>query len=319
MSAPRDIVENPYSAVVFAYHDVGARCLAVMLAHGVKVELVVTHSDDPDENVWFESVEKLARANDLEVATPDDPNSPEFLQRLTDISPDFIFSFYYRFMLSPAVLATAMRGAFNMHGSLLPKFRGRSPVNWAVLRGESSTGATLHEMVEKPDAGRIVDQFPVPVLPDDRAIDVFRKVTVAAELLLDRSLPGVLDGMAPLITQDLAQGGYFRGRKPDDGRIDWTQGAKEIHDLVRAVAPPYPGAFTMLGGQRLRVLGTRLIQGKGVPRTPQLRYDGQHLVAECANGGVLRIIECELDGAPMPAATFAEHFGTEPVALGEAA
>jgi len=317
VSTPRDIVENPYSAVVFAYHDVGVRCLAVMLAHGVKVELVVTHRDDPNENVWFESVEKLARANDLEVATPGDPNSPEFVQRLADISPDFIFSFYYRFMLSPALLATSMRGAFNMHGSLLPKFRGRAPVNWAVLRGESSTGATLHEMVEKPDAGRIVDQFPVPILPDDRAIDVFRKVTVAAELLLDRSLPAVLDGMAPLITQDLSQGGYFRGRKSDDGRIDWTKSAREVHDLVRAVAPPYPGAFTLLGAQRLRVLRSRVVGAKRVAVQPTLRLADGYLVAQCADGGLLRIIDCDLDGVPLDTATFAQHFGGEPVALGE--
>jgi methionyl-tRNA formyltransferase len=308
-----------YTAVVFAYHDVGVRCLAVMLSHGVRIPLVVTHRDDPNENVWFESVEKLARAHDLEVATPDDPNAPQFLQKLTEISPDFLFSFYYRHMLSPAVLATAMRGAFNMHGSLLPKFRGRAPVNWAILRGEDSTGATLHEMVEKPDAGRIVDQMAVPILPDDRAIDVFRKVTVAAELVLDRALPGVLDGMAPLHPQDLSQGGYFRGRKSDDGRIDWSKSAKEIHDLVRAVAPPYPGAFTMLGGQRLRLTRTSLLEGKSAPRAPRLRYDGGNLLAECADGGVLRIIECDLDGKALPAATFAEHFGREPVPLREAA
>jgi methionyl-tRNA formyltransferase len=308
-----------YTAVVFAYHDVGVRCLSVMLSHGVRVPLVVTHRDDPAENIWFESVERLARRNDLEVATPDDPNAPQFIARLNEIAPDFLFSFYYRYMLSPAVLATAMRGAFNMHGSLLPKFRGRAPVNWAVLRGEDSTGATLHEMVEKPDAGRIVDQMAVPILPDDRAIDVFRKVTVAAELVLDRALPGVLDGMAPLHVQDLSQGGYFRGRKSDDGRIDWSKSAKEIHDLVRGVAPPYPGAFTMLGGQRLRLLATRVMQSASAPRPAQLRHDGRHLIAECADGGVLRIIECDLDGVPLPPAIFAEHFGREPVPLGERA
>ncbi len=204
-----------------------------------------------------------------------------------------------------------------MHGSLLPKFRGRAPVNWAVLRGESSTGATLHEMVEKPDAGRIVDQFPVPILPDDRAIDVFRKVTVAAELVLDRALPGVLDGTAPLHGQDLSKGGYFRGRKSDDGRIDWTKGAREIHDLVRAVAPPYPGAFTTLAGQRMRLLRTHLVKAKSDPAQPTLRFDGAHLVARCSDGGVLRIIDCDLDGKPLDAATFAQNFGLEPIALGE--
>src|SRR5205085_1353500 len=200
-----------------------------------------------------------------------------------------------------------MRGAYNMHGSLLPKYRGRVPVNWAVLRGEEMTGATLHEMVEKPDAGRIVDQFPVPILPDDRAIDVFRKVTTAAELLLDRSLAAVLDGMAQPVEQDLSQGGYFRGRTPDDGRIDWTRSAKEIHNLVRAVAPPYPGAFTMLGGQKLRLLRTRVVRERGMPRAPQLRFDGTHLVAECADGGVLRVLECDVDNMPLPAGQFAEH------------
>ena len=309
--------DSEYSAVVFAYHDVGVRCLSVLLAHGVHVPLVVTHRDDPHENIWFASVEKLARDHDIEVATPDDPNTPQFVARLAEISPDFIFSFYYRFMLKPAVLATAMRGAYNMHGSLLPKYRGRVPVNWAVLRGEDTTGATLHEMAEKPDAGGIVDQFPVPILPDDRAIDVFRKVTVAAELLLDRSLAAVLDGMARAQPQDLSQGSYFGGRKPEDGRIDWRRGAREIHNLVRAVAPPYPGAFTMLGGQRLRLLHTLVVREASAPRAPRLRYDGRHLIAECADGGALRVIECDLDGEALPAARFAEHFGGEPVALGE--
>ena len=308
---------SEYSAVVFAYHDVGVRCLAVLLSHGVQIPLVVTHRDDPHENVWFESVEKLARAYDIEVATPPDPNTPEFVERVAAISPDFIFSFYYRFMLKPPLLATAMRGAYNMHGSLLPKFRGRAPVNWAVLRGEDMTGATLHEMVEKPDAGRIVDQFPVPILPDDRAIDVFRKVTAAAELTLDRSLAAVLDGMAQPQAQDLSQGGYFRGRTSDDGRIDWAKPAREIHNLVRAVAPPYPGAFTTLGGQRLRLLRTRVLREAGERRPPQLRFDGRHLVAECADGGVLRVVECDVDGVALPVERFAEHFGGEPVALGD--
>ena len=310
-------MDSGYDAVVFAYHDVGVRCLGVLLAHGVNVRLVVTHRDDPGENVWFESVERLARANDIEVAAPDDPNAPAFLARVQEISPDFIFSFYYRRMLSPALLASAMRGAFNMHGSLLPKFRGRAPVNWAILEGEDTTGATLHEMTQKPDAGRIVDQMAVPILPDDRAVDVFRKVTFAAEMVLDRSLPAVLDGMAPMHEQDLAAGSYRRGRSAEDGRIDWSLAARRIHDLVRAVAPPYPGAFTELGGKRLRLMRTHV---ESAPRTPgraTLRFDGRHLIARCADGGVLRILECDLDGKPLDAAAFAELFGREPVPLGD--
>jgi methionyl-tRNA formyltransferase len=304
-------------AIVFAYHDVGVRCLAVLLAHGIRVPLVVTHKDDPNENIWFESVERLARANDIEVSTTTDPNDKEFVAKLAQISPDFIFSFYYRYMLSPAVLATAMHGAYNMHGSLLPKYRGRVPINWAVLRGEKSTGATLHEMVEKPDAGRIVDQMEVPILPDDRAIDVFRKVTVAAELVLDRALPKLVDGTAAFATQDLSRGGYFRGRKTDDGRVDWSKGAREIHDLVRAVAPPYPGAFTVVDGARLRILRSRLLEDIRGDSPPTLHAEGEYLVAKCADGRMLRIIDWDLDGAPRNVEAFTSRFGPEPILLGE--
>ena len=305
-------------AVVFAYHDIGVRCLSVLLAHEVNVGLVVTHRDDPRETIWFESVEALARANDVEVAMPDDPNSPAFQERLAGIAPDLLFSFYYRHMLSPAVLATAARGAYNMHGSLLPKYRGRVPVNWAVLHGETRTGATLHEMVEKPDAGGIVDQLAVPILPDDRAIDVFRKVTVAAELVLDRTLPAILEGTAKTRPQDLSQGSYFGGRKPEDGMIDWSQGATQIHNLVRAVAPPYPGAFTAIRGERLRVLRTRVL-GAGAGTPTQMRCEGGRIVADCADGHVLGILECELDGKRLDAQDFTRRFGGEPIALGEKA
>lgn len=300
-------------AVVFAYHDVGVRCLSVLLARGMDVALVVTHRDDPKENIWFGSVERLARENDIEVAIPDDPNAAQFARGLARLAPDFLFSFYYRHMLSPAVLATARRGAFNMHGSLLPKYRGRAPVNWAVLRGEGETGATLHEMVEKPDAGRIVDQLAVPILPDDLAVDVFRKVTLAAEMVLYRALPALIDGTARLAPQDLAGGSYFGGRKPDDGRIDWSRGAREIHDLVRAVAPPYPGAFTTLGGARLRLLRTRVLARAARPAPPTLAVDDAgRLTIDCADGGRLRVLECDADGAALDAERFRERFGPGP-------
>lgn len=299
------------SAVVFAYHDVGVRCLSVLLAHGVEIPLVVTHRDAPGENIWFASVERLARDNGLAVATPDDPS--EVLLPVRAASPDFLFSFYYRHMLPPELLAAARRGAYNVHGSLLPKYRGRVPINWAVLKGERETGATLHQMVEKPDAGGIVDQMAVPILPDDRAVDVFRKVTTAAEIVLDRALPGLIDGSAKPVPQDLSKGAYFGGRKPDDGRIDWKRGAKEIHDLVRAVAPPYPGAFTALDGKRLRILRTHLLSEPGKCGAALLRAEGGRLVAQCADGGRLQVLECELDGQPFTA----QQLGGRTLPLGE--
>jgi methionyl-tRNA formyltransferase len=219
-------------------------------------------------------------------------------------------------MLGPPLLAIPRRGAFNMHGSLLPKYRGRVPVNWAIIRGETETGATLHEMVVKPDAGRIVDQESVPIAPDDLAVDVFRKVTGAAERVLARSLPGLIDGSAALRAQDLSKGSYFGARGPEDGRIDWSQPAQRIHDLVRAVAPPYPGAFTELEGRPLRVLRTRLLPRRDPPRGPAyLHAEDGHCLAACADGGALEVLELELDGEPLSAQEFANRIGPRRVPL----
>jgi methionyl-tRNA formyltransferase len=285
------------SAVVFAYHDVGCQCIAVLLKHGIDIKRVVTHRDSPGENIWFESVEKLATANHIPVAMPDDPNTPEFISEIAALKPDFLFSFYYRLMLKPQLLASATRGAFNMHGSLLPKYRGRVPINWAIIRGETETGATLHEMVEKPDAGRIADQERVVILSDDNAQQVFGKVVVAASVALERALPKLVDGTAELQAQDLSKGSYYGGRKPADGIIDWHDSAQNIHNLVRAVAPPYPGATTSVAGQPVKVTRTQLAPAHFQHQNPgMLNVSSERVIALCGDGRMLRITEAELEG-----------------------
>jgi methionyl-tRNA formyltransferase len=279
-------------AVVFAYHNVGVRCLRVLLARGVEVALVVTHADNPDETIWFDSVAAVAAEHGIAVLTPASPL--EIIERVAAIAPDFIFSFYYRHMLPDALLQLASAGAYNMHGSLLPAYRGRVPVNWAVLKGERETGATLHEMVSKPDAGAILDQTSVPILPDDTAFEVFQKVTVAAEQTLWRVLPGLLDGSAPRLGNDLSRGSYYGGRKPEDGRIDWSRPASEIYNLIRAVAPPYPGAFFDHRGERLIIAAARPWRGASpVPDdadlSPGLHVTDNLFFALCGDGGVLHI------------------------------
>jgi methionyl-tRNA formyltransferase len=274
-------------AVVFGYHDVGVRCLRATLDAGVDVPLVVTHHDDPAERIWFASVAELAASRGIETVL--DPEPVALLPRLRTLAPDFIFSFYYRRMLPPQILATAKRGAFNMHGSLLPKYRGRAPVNWAVLKGESETGATLHEMTAKPDAGRIVDQQAVPIGPDDLALEVFGRVTDAAQLVLERALPGLLAGTTRFRQNDLSKGSYFGGRKPEDGRIDWTRSAQQIHNLVRAVAPPYPGAFC----DRLKIYRTQMVERRAPFSAPGPYQEGGEWFALCGDGKVLRLLEIE--------------------------
>jgi methionyl-tRNA formyltransferase len=303
-------------AVVFGYHDVGCRCLSVLLDQGVEVPLVVTHEDSAGENIWFGSVARMSRERGIETIVPEDPNTREVEDRVRRLAPDFVFSFYYRMMLGRALLGIPRRGAYNMHGSLLPKYRGRVPVNWAIIQGETETGATLHEMVEKPDAGRIVDQEAVPIGPDDLAVDVFGKVSGAAGRVLARSLPGLVAGTAALKAQDLSKGSYFGGRRAEDGRIDWSLPAKRIHDLVRAVAPPYPGAFTGFEDGRLRVLRTRLLPGREAVRTrAYLHAEGGRCLAACVDGASLEILEAELDGKALSAQEFANRIGARRVSM----
>jgi methionyl-tRNA formyltransferase len=303
-------------AVVFAYHNVGARCLRVLCAHGVDVPLVVTHADDPAETCWFEHVRDVADDLGLNWIAPDDANAPDVVARIAALAPDFLFSFYYRRMLGADLLALPARGALNMHGSLLPRYRGRAPVNWAVLHGERSTGATLHYMVSKPDAGDIVAQQAVPILPDDTAREVFDKVTVAAEIALDAVLPALLAGRAPRRPNLVADGSYFGGRTPEHGRIDWQRHARDIHNLVRAVAPPYPGALTTVAGRPARVLATRVADAQAAPAAARLYMRDARIYAACGGGGTLAVRALEIDGSMMDGAALLARYGDAPLALG---
>ena len=278
-------------AVVFAYHDVGVRCLKTLLSGGLEVPLVVTVPDDPNETQWYASVAATAQDYGLPLIAPAKANTPELERTVAQLRPDFLFSFYYRSMLGEPLLRAARRGALNMHGSLLPKFRGRAPVNWAILKGESLSGATLHYMVQRADAGDIVDQLAVPILADDDAREVFGKVTVAAETILARCLPALVAGTAPRRPQVIEPGQYFGRRRPEDGRIDWHWPARQIHDLVRAVAPPFPGAFAAVGGERWDIHRTRLTGERVPPGAPRRLYGSQGAcLAVCGDGAILRIL-----------------------------
>ena len=295
--------------VAFAYHNVGVRCLSVLLAHGVEVALVVTHRDNPKENIWFASVAELATLHGIPVITPDNPNTVEVLEQIRALQPDFLFSFYYREMFKRELLEIPKQGALNMHGSLLPKYRGRVPVNWAIIKGETETGATLHYMTEKPDNGAVLAQQAVPILPDDTAFEVFQKVTVAAEIALNDCLPTLLAGTAKPVKQDLSKGAYFGGRKPEDGIIDWSQDARSIHNLVRAVAPPYPGATTQLLSKPMRILQTQVTNNAATGETPAFYVKEGRAYAICGQGE-LRVVRFELDGVEMSATEFVTQYGT---------
>jgi methionyl-tRNA formyltransferase len=255
---------NNNRIVVCAYHNVGYCCLEELLRQGANVAMVYTHEDSPSEEIWFSSVRELADKHDIPWRTTD-INAPENISLLREIAPRLIFSFYYRNMIRQEVLDIPIEGALNLHGSYLPRYRGRVPVNWAIINGESETGATLHYMVEKPDAGDMVDQEKVPILFTDTALDLFNKVTEASVIVIGRSWPLLATGKVHRIPMNLAAGSYFGGRKPADGLIDWTKGAVRIYNLIRGVTHPYPGAFTYLDGGKVTIWRAWPIDGSGEP------------------------------------------------------
>jgi methionyl-tRNA formyltransferase len=305
------------TAIVFAYSEVGVRCVRELLAQGLEIPLLFSHADDPKETQWFGSVQRLAEANGLKVVTPDSPNTPQWIAQGTALKPDFVFSFYYRYMLDKAWVELPRLGALNMHGSLLPKYRGRAPVHWAIIHGETTTGASLHYMVEKPDAGALVDQEAVPILENDTALDVSIKVADGAQTVLRRSLPRLLAGTAPSLPLDLKNGSYFGRRTPEDGRIDWRCDARAIHDLVRAVAPPFPGAFTDVMGYRLGVLETRMDTGPLIypDQSPCLYVSDGIWYADCVDGRRLKILQLSVNGETVAENSVPGALSSRPIAL----
>jgi methionyl-tRNA formyltransferase len=303
-----------FSAVVFGYSEVGQRCLQALLDHGVKVPLVFTHEDQPGEQRWFASVAELAEARGVRAVTPTQPAAPEWLEEIRRLAPDYILACYYRALLPAPLLALPRWGALNMHGSLLPQYRGRAPVNWAIANGETQSGATLHYMVERPDAGAIVAQEAVDIGPNDDALTVSMAVAAAAVRILTAVLPAMAAGPPHSRPMDLARGSYFGGRRPEDGRIqpDWP--GLRVHAMIRAVAPPFPGAFAELAGRRVVFASSRLT---GRPAAhpevaPCLYAMADQLYLDCQDGVRLQLGAVLIDGAALDGREFQERFGSQP-------
>jgi methionyl-tRNA formyltransferase len=247
--SPEFLSARPKTAV-FAYSEPGCVCLEELFRAGANVVAVFTHEDDPKENIWFRSVREIALARGVPVRT-DAKLGPEAARVLRSLGVELLFSFYYRSMIPKEILELPRRGAYNLHGALLPKYRGRACINWAVLNGETETGATLLVMTERADRGDIVAQKPVPIGPDDTALDVFLKVSEAARAALAESLAAIEAGTAQTTPQDESEATTFGRRRPEDGLIDWTRAPARIHDQIRALTHPFPGAFTFVDGRKL--------------------------------------------------------------------
>lgn len=248
-------------AVVFAYHDIGCAGIEALLSAGYDIAAVFTHADDPKENNFYGSVAQLCARNGIPVHAPEDANHPLWIERIAKLNPEYIFSFYYRNLLSEPLLATARKGAFNLHGSLLPKYRGRAPANWVLVNGETETGVTLHRMVKRADAGAILAQQKVTIERTDTGLSLHAKLREAATALLRDALPQLAQGKLIETAQDDSKATYFGRRTAADGKLDWKKPAEQLFNLVRAVTQPYPGAFCAVGEHKLIVWQADVVKG----------------------------------------------------------
>ena len=278
---------------LFAYSEVGSLCLEELIRSGANVSVVFTHEDDPNEEIWFRSVKEIAAENNIPVFTPEKITAAE-VEKLRSYSPELIFSFYYREMIPAAVLELPHLGAYNIHGALLPKYRGRACVNWAVINGEKETGATLHEMTELADRGGIVAAKAVPILFEDTGHDVFIKVAQAARDILKESLTDLEAGTAKITPQNEEEATKYGRRRPEDGKIDWNKSAVEIYNLVRAVTHPFPGAFAEVGGKKIYIW--KALPEEGHARPGYIVSDEPLLIG--TGEGLLRIIRFQPEGEP---------------------
>jgi methionyl-tRNA formyltransferase len=257
-----DAAVRAAAVVLFAYQEMGYACMRELLAMGAPIAALFTHRDDPHEEIWWHSCAELAQRHGVPVHFAEKIDEG-WIARVRAMNPAVIYSFFYRNLLPQNLLDCARMGAYNVHGALLPKYRGRASVNWVLVNGESETGVTLHHMVARADAGDIVAQRAVKIDDSDTALTLYRKlVPVGAELVRENH-PLIVAGRAPRHPQDLSQGAYFGRRRPEDGHIDWKWPARRIFNLVRAVTHPYPGAFCMVRDRKLMVWRAQIAEETG--------------------------------------------------------
>src|SRR5580693_8057868 len=273
----------------------GHACMEALLKMGAPISALFTHRDDANEEIWWRSCADLAAEHGVPVYF--DESSESARSKIGALNPSIIYSFSYRHLIPETVLELAPLGAYNLHPSLLPSYRGRAPVNWVLVNGERETGITLHHMVARADAGDIVGQRAVAIDDSDNALTLYHKLVPLGVELIDELHPKIVAGTAPRRKMDIAKGSYFGRRRPDDGRIDWRWPARRIFNLVRAVTHPYPGAFCYLGGRKVLIWAATIGVERGTRGQPgqvmNQAADGALEIAAGEGSVMVRIVQLE--------------------------
>jgi methionyl-tRNA formyltransferase len=268
-------------------HTVGVRALEA-ISQMAEVAGVVAHPPDPEDGARYESVYQFAVARNwpLVRGRAQDANTQAFVEQS---QPDLLWITDYRYLLSKSLISLARLGAVNLHPSLLPKYRGRASINWALLHGETTLGLTAHFVDEGMDSGDLIAQMEYPITEDQDVGDCLRILYPLYGQLTREVLGYFLSGRVPRTPQDHSKATVYPRRRPEDGAIDWTRPSRDIVNLVRAVAAPYPGAFTTLQGSKLMLWKAQAASAAKVPsRCGEIVDIGREgIVVQCGDGTLL--------------------------------
>lgn len=283
--------------------------LEALIAAGHEISLVVTQPDRPvgrRQVLTAPPVKLTALSHGLEVTQPEKiKNNQEFRSRLESIAPDAIVVVAYGRIIPKWMLDLPRFGCINLHGSLLPKYRGAAPIQWAVAMGEHTTGNTTMLLEEGLDTGPILLQQEVPIRPEQTAIDLFAELSVSGAPLVVETLSGLANGTIQPQQQDHSQATLARILEREDGLMDFAvRTATELWNRWRGFQP-WPGAFTFLKGKKLIV---HQLRPNAIAKTLQpgtVQVDGAHFLVGCAEGTALELLELQPEGkSRMTAAEF---------------
>ena len=230
-------------------HTVGVIVLDVLMKT-TDVAAVFAHPDNPDDGILYLSVKEAAKGSGVPVFQPGGKRNDEVEKIIREISPDLIVVADYRYLLKKEIIEMPNLGAINFHPSLLPKYRGRSPVNWAIINGEKESGLTVHYIDEGMDTGDIILQKEIDILFEDTIKDIHDKLFPVYADLANRVIELFKQGDVPRYKQDHSKATVFQRRTTEDGLIDWSLTNINIYNFVRAITYPYPGGFSFIGRKK---------------------------------------------------------------------
>jgi methionyl-tRNA formyltransferase len=280
--------------------DFAVPSLERLIADGYDIVGVFTQPDKPKNRgmkLTPSPVKVCAQAHDLPVFQPTSfKKEPEALETLKSLEPDLVVVAAFGQILPQAVLDVAKLGNINVHSSLLPKYRGAAPINWAILNGEEETGVTIMKVVLALDAGDIISQVKTPIDPDETVETLHDRLAQLGAQLLGETIPHIADGTATYTPQEESQSNYAPMLSRELSPIDWTRSAKEIHNQVRGLIP-WPATSATLGDTQFKIF-TMEETGETTQKAPGtvVSTDKTGILMACGDGKVLRIVELQAAG-----------------------